>query len=275
MDQMCNLFARIGRAFRAALLPDKCIACNAFFFYRPATERKNVSSVDKAIDYPSLMAPYLCPECAAEFKPVVSPLCTTCGIMFKALSDGDHRCGDCLSKPKFYRYARASGIYAGSLRGAIQGLKYKDFVRLAEPLGRLLLKTYVDNFAQDPADLIVPVPLHERRLRRRGFNQAHLLLAGWPRALGKLGPGLGPLHLEPDCLIRNQPTRSQTGLGRDERIRNIYNAFVVTDPRLITGKKVLLVDDVFTTGATVNECARVIVEGGAARVDVLTLARAM
>lgn len=116
------------------------------------------------------------------------------------------------------------------------------------------------------ADFIVPVPLHEKRLRKRGFNQASLLaLSFFPKEKDKI---------KNTMLFRKRKTIPQTGLDGSSRRKNIKNAFWVKDPEKIKGKNIILIDDVFTTGTTVNECARVLVKSGAKRVDVLTLARA-
>lgn len=270
-----SLIIRMAKAFREVLLPDRCLVCNSFFFYRPQASIDTLAGDPAAHDFQGCMTPFLCPRCALDFQPVKPPFCTTCGIMFDTRSDENHPCGDCITSPKHYFRARALGAYAGSLREVIQGLKYKGYVRLAKPLGDLLLQTLQKHFYGDLMDLIVPVPLHIRRLRKRGFNQAHLLVAAWPRSGSPKDCKRGCLRLVSDGLKRRRDTQPQTGLGRHRRIDNIKNAFTISTPELFAGRKVLLVDDVFTTGATVNECARVIMESGAARVDVLTLARAL
>jgi ComF family protein len=119
----------------------------------------------------------------------------------------------------------------------------------------------------DTVDLLVPVPLHVTRLRERGFNQAFLLITKWAKHEGLCFDGMS--------LCRRRRTDPQTGLSRQERGRNIRKAFAVRKPETIQGKRILLVDDVYTTGATVNACARILLEVGAATVDVLTLARAV
>ena len=126
----------------------------------------------------------------------------------------------------------------------------------------MLLEAFERFFGDWTYDFLVPVPLHPKRLRRRGFNQARLLLRVWPQT-----PTDG-------LLVRVRHTQTQTGLNRRQRRRNIRGAFEVTDGDVVAGGRVLLVDDVFTTGATVNECARILRTAGACRVDVLTLARA-
>ena len=124
-------------------------------------------------------------------------------------------------------------------------------------------------------DLVVPVPLHARRLKTRGFNQAFLLVKDWPCFAGASGINITDSLIDRHLFVRDRWTEPQTGLNRKERMGNIKGAFSVTDASKISGKRILLVDDVYTTGATADECSRVLVNNGAEQVDVLTLARAM
>jgi ComF family protein len=150
---------------------------------------------------------------------------------------------------------------------AIHRLKYGRHTSLSQPLSALVRKTFFESWDGTTVDLLIPVPLHLKRLRQRGFNQAHLLIRGWAKQDGMAFDGL--------TLSRSRWTEPQTALSRKERKKNIRGAFVVKHPERIRGKKIVLVDDVYTTGSTVNECARVLIKAGAAFVDVLTLARAI
>jgi ComF family protein len=160
---------------------------------------------------------------------------------------------------------RAPYLYAGPLMRAIQRFKYGSETHLASPLGDLLSR-FAKTVLSHPEEFVtVPVPLHRRRLRERGFNQSFLLAKVVSSGLET------PL----DCLtlIRKRDTRSQTGLGRKKRRSNVANAFSVTSAAIFKGKKVLLVDDVLTTGYTLNECAKVLKKSGALEVICLALAR--
>lgn len=150
---------------------------------------------------------------------------------------------------------------------AIHRLKYGRHTSLSRPLGALVGDTLFRFWDVNSVDLLVPVPLHLKRLRHRGFNQAHLLIQRWAKHDGIPFDGL--------TLLRNRWTEPQTALSRKERKKNIKGAFVVKTRDRIEGKKIVLVDDVYTTGSTVNECARVLMSAGAQIVDVLTLARAV
>jgi ComF family protein len=150
---------------------------------------------------------------------------------------------------------------------AIQRFKYNSQTQLASSLGSLL-SSFAREWVPNPEDfLAVPVPLHERRLRERGFNQSLLLAKVLASELGA--------QLDYLSLVRKRYTRAQTGLRKEERRKNVKDAFSVIYPELINGKKLLLIDDVFTTGHTLNECAKTLKRSGATVVVCLTLARTL
>jgi len=164
-----------------------------------------------------------------------------------------------------FAQARSFASYEGTLRLLIQRLKYDGYRPLAKPLGRFLAEA-VQRLDPQSFDVLVPVPLHRRRERRRGFNQAALLAAHVSKAQ-KI-----PLAAS-DC-VRVRDTPPQTGLRAAERRKNVAGAFHVPEPQRIRGKRVLLVDDVLTTGATAHACAQALRDAGAQGVWVATLARA-
>jgi ComF family protein len=204
---------------------------------------------------------------------VRSPLCTCCGEPFSSREGPDHFCEQCLRRARHFRRARALAVYDGCLAALIQSFKYRGKVQLARPLGALLLGAFGFYWGSAGVDLIVPVPLHRSRLRRRGFNQALLLIDRWPSMARAGAASLGSTAIEPRVLRRLRPTPPQTGLQRRERRHNLRGVFGLKDANRVKGRRVLLVDDVLTTGATADECARVLVQAGARWVDVLTLAR--
>ena len=207
----------------------------------------------------------VCESCQKALTPITHPLCTICGMPFPALSAPDHPCENCLRKMPSYDTMRAPYLYAGPLMNAIQRFKYHSKTHLASPLGGLL-STFTRTLLPHPEEFVtVPVPLHKHRLRERGFNQS-LLLA--KVIASELGTPLDYLSL-----IRKRDTRSQTGLKRKERGRNVANAFSVNSAAIFKGTRVLLVDDVLTTGHTLKECARTLKKSGALEVICLALAR--
>ncbi len=223
------------------------------------------------------MVPFLCPDCRKEFSAIHSPICSQCGRMFKSRTGIDHQCEDCIKKKKYTYRIRSAGIYAGALMFVVHALKYHGKLQLTRPLGKLLFYAYVQYYDINTADLIIPIPLHISRLKQRGFNQAGMLLKKWPYFMYELNKAgyeiCSKIYIDDQNLIRNRKTVSQTGLGREKRKQNVKNAFTVTNPSKILKKRILLVDDVFTTGATAEECAKTLIKNGAETVSVLTLAR--
>jgi len=180
------------------------------------------------------------------------------------MGGGDHFCGPCLAHPPFFRLARAVFRYDDESAPLLHAFKFHG-----KTVGRATFGALAGKVAPladlAPADWIVPVPLHRRRLRSRGFNQA-LVLARF------LFPNQGA-KIATNLLVRSRWTEPQTTLSGGERRRNLGQAFSAPHPERLLGRHLLLIDDVFTTGSTVNECAKVLIENGAAAVDVLTLAR--
>jgi ComF family protein len=149
----------------------------------------------------------------------------------------------------------------------VQKFKYGRKVSLGKPLGRLLARGCDAFLSEIQVDLVVPVPLHPKRLRWRGFNQSVLLARQIGRAY--------KVSIDPFVLMRSRETAAQTQLAEDERLKNVRGAFALNPQRSVKQKSILLVDDVYTSGATVNECSRTLKRGGAKQVFVLTLARAV
>jgi ComF family protein len=207
---------------------------------------------------------YLCGVCVAQISLIGHPLCTRCGRPFFTLGDTDHLCGTCMTKEPPFDVARSCGVYGGTLLAAIHLFKYHHRTYLAPVLCGLLTHIEWGDFGPAGYDVIVPVPLHRKRLYERGFNQALLL----SREIGRLWG----IPTDDSGLIRKRWTVPQIQLVPKEREKNVRGAFAVVGDSL-SGKRVLLVDDVYTTGATVSECARVLKRAGAERVGVFTLAR--
>lgn len=207
--------------------------------------------------------PALCPACLrtlAENKPAS---CPRCALPYPNYGGSDHLCGDCqLQQPPFQTVC-ALGVYEGPLRHTIHRFKYQQDFTLATPLGHLLAETVLCR-GLSRTDLILPVPLHPRRLRQRTFNQS-LLLA---RIIGKQCR----IPVAGNLLRRVLHTPPQQGLSLDDRRHNLLKAFALHSK--LSGESVLLVDDVMTSGATVAACTKALLENGAQTVDVAILARA-
>jgi ComF family protein len=215
----------------------------------------------------------VCLECIGHIERLSEPLCIVCGIPLD-MADRDERdwCDECAKSPPHFGTARAVARYRPGgdeesqtvpsiIRRHKYGLDQSLTHALAECLGDPL------PLAGNDYDVVIPVPLHRERLRWRGFNQAALLGVAVARKFDR--------PLDVSTLVRIRATPPQTLQGHIERRHNLRQAFAVKRPRRVANRRVLLVDDVMTTGATADECARTLLAVGARRVDVLTLARAV
>ena len=203
----------------------------------------------------------LCGRCWRSLERIEGPVCGACGLPMTVPGT----CGACRRRRPPFAYARAATRYGEIARETLHAFKFAGRRALAAPLADLLAERDPVALPAGPPDLIVPVPLHPRREHQRGFNQA-LLLA---RRIGRAWH----VPVRADILRRTAATPPQTELGVEARRANVRGAFALRRPELVAGRHVLVVDDVFTTGATVGECARCLRAGGAATVGVLTLAR--
>jgi ComF family protein len=208
----------------------------------------------------------LCADCRGRFEHITGPVCSCCGAVFSSLQGGDHLCGTCIERPAHYALARSAGVYAGELRRAIQQFKFSRRSMLAGSLAEYAAQQCRVIGPQRGYAALVPVPLHPKRLSSRGYNQSLLLAL----QLGRLWD----VPVEREYLQRTAWSVSQTSLRRSERRRAVRGAFTCRDRRF-EGARLLLIDDVFTSGATVDECARMLKRCGAAAVDVLTVARTL
>ena len=207
---------------------------------------------------------HICPTCRELLPLVSSPLCPACGIPFIG-AGGDHRCGACLTHPPHFDAARAHFLYEGPIRDLIHTFKYNQLTHLRYPLALMTLEGIGEFLTDQTPHLIIPVPLHRLRLRQRGFNQALLI--------GSILSSRLSIPMLPDTLIRNRPTEPQIMLPAAERRTNVKGAFTVRDNDAVAGKRILLLDDVMTTGSTMNECTKELKKAGATAVIAATIAR--
>ncbi|MDX1774988.1 MAG: ComF family protein [Desulfobulbales bacterium] len=228
------------------LFPERCLACGTGM-----KSHENIS---------------YCASCRQEIRLICEPFCITCGKPFDQAGGANHLCGFCLINDWHFQQARAAVGYRSPVTEAVKTFKYGGKMYGLATFAALAQQYLLAQPLPDP-DVIVPVPLHNKRLRQRGFNQAFILSK-------KIFPEWKH-KIDPHILFRHQWSRPQTSLTGAERRRNVKNAFKVGRPDKIKNKKVLLVDDVFTTGATVNECARVLMGSHASEVVVFTFARAI
>jgi ComF family protein len=230
-----------GRMLLDALLPPQCMACHA------------------VVDTPG----NLCADCFSRFTFVTAPQCERCGLPLETPLIEDVVCGACLKDAPAFASARAAFVYNAASRPLVLKLKHADRTDAAVHLARWLHRAGAELIAR--CDVVVPVPLHRWRFLVRTYNQSALLANQLGKLTGK------PVCV--DALRRIRRTPTQGGLDRAQRRRNVAKAFAVGRPRAVVGKRVLLVDDVLTTGATAEACTRALLKAGATHVDVLVLAR--
>ncbi|MCW8862370.1 MAG: ComF family protein [Rhodospirillales bacterium] len=212
---------------------------------------------------PVVAAGTLCASCWSAVSFIAEPYCDACGLPFDLPLEGAVLCGGCIAHRPAFDRARAVFRYDAAARPMILGFKHGDATEHAPAFAEWMARAGGDLL--DTADLIVPVPLHWSRLFRRRYNQAALLA----HALG----GLSGLPVIPDLLVRHRRTPPLGRMSPDARRRVLGGAIDLRRQGDVSGKRVLLVDDVMTTGTTVSACAKVMRRGGAEGVDVITLAR--
>lgn len=238
---LSRVLVRGRRALLDFLLPPVCIACDA------------------PVDEPGR----LCPSCWPQVSFIAAPRCDRCGLPFELPVAMGAICGACIAAPPRFTTARCAARYGGPVRDLILRFKHGDRLDLAPALARWLVQAGDDCLTG--ADALVPVPLHWRRRLVRRFNQSAELARGVSRLSG--------VPMMPDALVRARATPTQGRLGRLARLRNVARAFKVRHPDVVAGRHLVLIDDVMTTGATIDACARALLAAGASRVDVLTVAR--
>ncbi len=253
----------------------------------------------------------ICPPCLEKIALIKPPFCDACGkpfyFQYDLPSKGGYRCGTCRTETHYFDKARSLGKYEGVFKEALISYKYKgrrellkDFIKIylqsqnnycfiprkkgvgkidgmewpgPQPNGATAPKPQTKLCKKNTAlqvysiDFILYVPLHKKKLRERGFDQAFLIA----REISKLSN----IPLKADLLFKKKETPPQAALKKQIRVKNLKGAFDVRDSSFLEGKNVLLVDDVITTGVTVNECSKVLKQNGAKRVEVFTLARAV
>ena len=240
-----QLFQTVGQYLLHFFFPRTCFGCGC--------------------DLPALAEDLLCPVCESQLKIPGPHICQRCGEVLK--SGGAH-CYACRgSKAKEYKckIIRSAFVFNTSSRALVHALKYQRADYVAQEMGKLLFVQFAHYPELAEINLIVPVPLHLKKKRARGYNQSELLAKEFSRRV--------KLEMDTVSLIRTRDTVSQTTLGRQGRLENMVGAFTCIRPDAIKGKTILLIDDVATTGATLEGCAVALRQAGAKRVLAYTFAR--
>ncbi len=210
---------------------------------------------------------FIGPSCWKQIRFIRPPFCERCGLPFPGEITSTFECSNCREIALHFCWARSAVAAEGMVLDIVHRYKYNRALWFESFLADLLLREAAPSLRQESWDLIVPVPLHPLKEREREFNQAGRLAQHLARELR--------LSLDRKALRRVEPTRTQTQLSRTERAANVRRAFALNKPVELKGKRVVLIDDVLTTGATTSACARLLREGGAAEVCVWTVARGL
>jgi ComF family protein len=248
-DAQISAIQTISDSFLNLFYPETCFICSS-----PIARRQDCG---------------LCDDCWQKVigLRIKGALCPSCGTPLPDFADGSKSlCLECIHRPPPYSGARSFGYYSTELRRMIHELKFEGRRPLTQLLAPLLAGVFFESWQRDDFDFITSIPLHSRRRRERGFNQAELL----SRALARL-IGLPDLRV----LRRAAATKPQVGLSDAQRRENVRNAFSCKHADQVAGRRILLIDDVMTTGATAASAADALIAGGAEKVSVLTVARAV
>ncbi len=252
------------QGFEQLIYPLKCLKCGAY--------------IDPKLVKPHTMEACFCDICMKDgFFPIETPYCIKCGLQFhQNFNQGfseNHVCEACIKTPLKVEKVRAVAEYKGIIKDAIPLFKYSSKLAAAKVFELLLFQAFINHYKKMSVDLIIPIPLYKTKLRERGFNQAFLMVRNFIK-LYENHFGQNPLwEIDTSSLIRIKKTEPQTGFDIEERKNNLKKAFKIIDKKRVKGKNIVLIDDVFTTGATCNEAALELLKNGASRVDVLVLAR--
>lgn len=248
MRALMGFLVRLGSASMDLFMPRRCPGC----------EQMSPRGPGRA----------WCEDCLEGLPHIVSPLCPVCGRPYpKSPTSEDHLCGECAVSTFAFQSARSAVVHTGMVRDFIHRFKFGGQLEFAAPLAALAALAVRSGPSASSVDVVLPVPLHVKRLRERGFNQAGILARFVAKDLGV------PVRM--DVLLRTGWSRPQTRLSRAERLENVRHAFEVREPGAVEGRSILLVDDVFTTGTTLGECADVLRSAGAREVHAVTVTRSV
>ena len=240
-----QLSSQLREMFETAIIflyPAKCRVCDGFL---------TVASI-----------PYICANCWQDVQCLEPPWCDICGT-----PGVNGLCDECAISPPRYGKLRSIAFYHKSLQQAIHLFKFEKKKVFAQPLIQLINAHIPSDCDIAEYDFVLPIPIHKKRLRERGFNQAALLANGIAK--------VEDVPVLVNTLVRKRHTVAQSSLDRDARQQNIIGAFEVRNPDVIRGKRLLIIDDVFTTGATIREAVSELWTADPAEIDVLTLARTL
>ena len=246
-DVQASFIHTISDGFLNLFYPEECFICSS-----PVARRQDCG---------------LCDDCWNKVLGlrIEGACCPSCGVPLPGFADGSGSlCLECIHRPPPYSGARSFGYYSTEMRRVIHEFKFEGRRTLVKLLAPLLADVFFESWRREDFDCLVFVPLHYARRRERGFNQSEIL----SRALARI---IGLPELQ--TFRRRAATKSQVGLSDAQRLENVRNAFVCKRIDHVAGKRILLIDDVMTTGATVASASQALIDAGAEKVSILTVAR--
>ncbi len=258
-DWLAARLKEFAGQLQALVFPGRCLKCRGY------TKR------DPTLSFSDCFCPVCLEKDLLFFRP---PFCSQCGHVFASRTGENHLCEDCIKTASPIGRVRAVFEYKGLIREAIPLFKYHSKLCLAKIFEPFLFKAFESHFSHGSIDCILPIPLHGKKVRQRGFNQSFLMIRHFMSMYTRSHGEKPSWEIDTRSLVRVRSTTSQTGLSIQERENNLNQAFKMRPGAFLAGKHILLVDDVYTTGATCKSAARVLLASGVKQVDVLVLARA-
>ena len=270
-----NLYVQSFNFVRSIIFPPNCLICNEYLNNKKKIKlTKNLLNEDISYVFKKLFNNLICDKCSSKFEIIEKPFCTKCGTPFKNKEIKEHICPSCQREKTKINIKRAFLLYEGNSKKLIHMLKYRDKSALFYPTSFMLFYLFLNNQEiYNKTDIIIPIPLYISKEKKRGYNQSYQVVRYFEKFNRELQIDK-KIDVDIKSLIRTKKTKSQINFKTKDRIKNVQNAFLVTDKKAIKGQNILLVDDVYTTGATAEEAAKTLLKAGAKEVNMLIISKA-
>ena len=256
------------------LFPSQCIICKSYF--KPIKKYKIDKTsffFDKRKKINIFFAHLICKNCLEDFLLIEEPVCIKCGSPFQNKDIKEHICLVCTKKKSQINTIRAYCVFDKSTIPLIHLFKYNNKTKLGLPMSFMIFHLFLKyRILYKEIDIIIPVPLHIKKARHRGFNQSFQILRYWKNFF-KFFNDFQKIQIDNKNFTRKKHTQSQTNFNVAQRKKNVQGVFEYLEPKKIKNKNILLIDDVYTTGATSEEATKTLLKAGAKKVDVIVFAK--